>query len=232
MWSMGSLAVVLFSGGIDSTTTLAMAIALDYRPIVLSFDYGQKHRLEIEKGKSVLRQFQIDTHMIFPIDLTLIGGSALTSAMPVPKFRNIDSSIPVTYVPGRNLIFLSVAAAIGEVRGAFDLFYGANVLDYSGYPDCRPEFIAALERTLEAGTKSGTEGRSFKIHAPLLKMTKAEIILKGLELGVDYSNTHSCYDPSADGTACGACDSCLLRQKGFEEAGVKDPAVYSRQGAP
>jgi 7-cyano-7-deazaguanine synthase len=221
------LAVVLFSGGIDSTTTLAVALSLGYRPIVLSFDYGQKHRLEIEKGKLVLQQFSIDSHVIFPINLTLIGGSALTSGMPVPKFREIDSSIPVTYVPGRNLIFLSLAAAIGETRNAYDLFYGANILDYSGYPDCRPEFIAALEQTLQTGTKSGVEGKRIKIHAPLLKMSKAEIIRKGLDLGVDYSHTHSCYDPTQEGNACGACDSCLIRQKGFAEAGVKDPAVYA-----
>src|SRR3990170_6727866 len=213
-------AVVLFSGGIDSTTCVAMAIREGYDPVVLTFDYGQRHRLEIEKGKLVLRQFRIRSHFVFPIDLAFIGGSALTSSIEVPKFRKINGSVPVTYVPGRNLIFLSLAAAMGEIHGAYDLFYGANVLDYSGYPDCRPEFIQALQHTLNVGTKAGVEGKTFRIHAPLLKMSKAEIIRKGLELNVDYTHTHSCYDPLPDGAACGACDSCILRQKGFSEAGV------------
>jgi 7-cyano-7-deazaguanine synthase len=218
-------AIVLFSGGIDSTTTLAFAIHQGFDPLVLSFDYGQKHRIELEKGRNVLQQFRVTTHFIFPLDLSLIGGSALTSsAMEIPKNRQMDETIPSTYVPGRNLIFLSIAAALGEVHQAFDLFYGANILDYSGYPDCRPEFIEALERTLNVGTKAGSEGRKFRIHAPLLKMTKAQIILKGLELGVDFSDTLSCYDPAPDGSPCGSCDSCLIRKKGFEEAGFADPA--------
>jgi 7-cyano-7-deazaguanine synthase len=223
---MGSPAIVLFSGGIDSTTTLAIAIQQGYQPIVLSFDYGQKHRLELRKGKRVLNQFSVRKHLIFPIDLTRIGGSALTSSRRVPKFRKIDHSIPSTYVPGRNLIFLSIAAALGEVHRAFDLFYGANVLDYSGYPDCRPGFIHALEKTLNKGTKAGAEGRKFRIHAPLLKMTKAQIIKKGIRLGVDYRYTHSCYDPTTRGLACGACDSCRIRLKGFQEAGLSDPEKY------
>lgn len=220
-------AVVLFSGGIDSTTTLAIAIE-QYRPIVVSFDYGQRHRVELEKGKKVLQQFPVQEWILLPIDLTKIGASALTSSIEVPKDRKADASIPVTYVPGRNLIFLSLAAAVGEARQAYDLFYGANILDYSGYPDCRPEFIHALETTLRVGTKAGVEGKEFRIHAPLLQMSKAEIIKRGIELGIDYTNTHSCYDPGPDGIACGHCDSCLIRLKGFQEAGMKDPAPYRK----
>jgi 7-cyano-7-deazaguanine synthase len=223
---MGPPAVVLFSGGIDSTTTLALAIDQGFQPIALSFDYGQKHSLELRKGKKVLRQFSIRSHYTFPIDLSRIGGSALTSSIAVPKNRKKSKSIPITYVPGRNLIFLSLAAALGEVQGAFDLFYGANILDYSGYPDCRPRFIRALEKTLNEGTKAGIEGKKFRIHAPLLKMTKSQIIRKGIQLGVDYSDTHSCYDPFPDGAACGECDSCRIRLKGFQEANIPDPERY------
>lgn len=225
---MQSPAVVLFSGGIDSTTALAVAIRQGFRPIVLSFDYGQRHRVELRKGAEVLRQFAVAESLLLHVDLQKIGGSALTSALDVPKDREPGSSIPATYVPARNLIFLSLAAAVGEVRGAYDLFYGANILDYSGYPDCRPEFIEALERTLQVGTRSGVEGRKFQIHAPLLKLSKAEIIRLGMELGVDYKHTHSCYDPEEDGTACGHCDSCRIRLKGFKEAGFADPAPYRK----
>lgn len=221
------LALVLFSGGIDSTTTLAVAIEQGFKPVALSFDYGQKHRLELERGKLVLKQFPDQAHITLTIDLTQIGGSALTSAIEVPKLREIDHSIPLTYVPGRNLIFLSLAAAVGEVHGISDLFFGANVLDYSGYPDCRPEFIDSLEHTINLGTRAGSQNKPFSIHAPLLRMTKAEIIRKGLELGVDYRHTHSCYDPTPAGESCGACDSCQLRLKGFREAGIQDPAIYS-----
>jgi 7-cyano-7-deazaguanine synthase len=224
----GLPAIVLFSGGIDSTTTLALALQQGFKPIVLSFDYGQKHRLELKKGKKVLRQFSIQSQYTFPIDLTRIGGSALTSSLGVPKLGLKNQSIPITYVPGRNLIFLSVAAALGEVHQAFDLFYGANVLDYSGYPDCRPGFIRALEKTLNEGTKAGSEGKRFRIHAPLLKMTKAAIIRKGIQLGVDYSDTHSCYDPDQKGLACGQCDSCRIRLKGFQDAGIQDPERYKK----
>ena len=223
---MTSAGLVLFSGGIDSSTTLAIALHERDEVYALSFDYGQRHRIELEKAKLVLKQFAIKEHLRFQIDLRQIGGSALTSAIDVPKQRSIDESIPVTYVPGRNLIFLSIAAAFGETRNAFDLYYGANVLDYSGYPDCRPEFIESLEQTLNKGTKSGTEDRKFRIHAPLLKLTKAQIIQKGISLGVDYTDTHSCYDPSESGEACGECDSCVIRLKGFSEAGLKDPAIY------
>jgi len=221
-----SRAIILFSGGVDSTTTLAIAVEQGFEPIPLSIDYGQRHRLELEKGRQVLRQFPVHTHVVFPVDLTTIGGSALTSDISVPKSRHIDQSIPATYVPARNLIFLSIAAALAEVHGAFDIFYGANVLDYSGYPDCRPEFIEAFEKTINTGTKAGSEGSRFRIHAPLLKMTKAEIIREGLRLGVDYTHTHSCYDPLPDGASCGDCDSCVIRKKGFSEAGVPDPALY------
>lgn len=221
-----SRAIILFSGGVDSTTTLAIAVEQGFEPIPLSIDYGQRHRLELEKAREVLRQFPVPTQIVFPIDLTRVGGSALTSDILVPKSRQMDQTIPVTYVPARNLIFLSIAAAFAEVHGAFDIFYGANVLDYSGYPDCRPEFIEAFERTLNAGTKAGSEGGRFRIHAPLLKMTKAEIICEGIRLGVDYTHTHSCYDPLPDGTACGDCDSCVIRKRGFSEAGVTDPAFY------
>jgi 7-cyano-7-deazaguanine synthase len=227
---MGLPAIVLFSGGIDSTTTLALAIRQGYRPIVLSFDYGQRHRLELQKGKRVLRQFPIEKHITFSIDLSRIGGSALTSSIAVPKNQKPKKSVPITYVPGRNLIFLSLAAALGEVHRTYDLFYGANVLDYSGYPDCRPRFIRALERTLNEGSKAAIEGKRFKIHAPLLKMTKAQIIRKGIELGVDYSQTHSCYDPTPTGLACGQCDSCRIRLKGFREAKIPDPERYFKRG--
>ena len=218
-------AIVLFSGGIDSTTTAAIAREEGYSLTLFSFDYGQRHRIELEKSIRVAKQFQNVSQVFFQLDLSKIGGSALTSATRVPKDRTTDHQIPVTYVPGRNLIFFSIAAAYGEVHQAYDLFYGANVLDYSGYPDCRPEFIQALEATLNRGTKAGVEGKGFMIHAPLLHLTKAEIIRRGLALGIDYSDTHSCYDPFPDGSACGQCDSCAIRRKGFIEAGVEDPAL-------
>lgn len=217
--------IVLFSGGIDSTTVAGIASREGYSLVLLSIDYGQRHRVELEKCAVVAKQFSGAQHVFFKLDLSQIGGSALTSSIDVPKDRVMDTQIPVTYVPGRNLIFLSVAASYGEVHEAYDLFYGANVLDYSGYPDCRPEFIQALETTLNVGTKAGVEGRAFVIHAPLLNLTKAEIIRKGIELGMDYSSTHSCYDPFEDGSSCNACDSCLIRRKGFEEAGIIDPAL-------
>lgn len=220
-------ALVLFSGGIDSTTTLAFAVEQGFKATALSFDYGQRHRLELERGKLVLEQFANLAQITLTIDLTQIGGSALTSPIEVPKLREIDHNIPPTYVPGRNLIFLSLAAAVGEVHGISNIFFGANVLDYSGYPDCRPEFIESLEHTINLGTRAGSQDRPFRIHAPLLRMSKAEIIRKGLELGVDYRHTHSCYDPTPKGESCGACDSCLLRLKGFREAGIQDPATYS-----
>jgi len=222
-----SNAIVLFSGGIDSTTTAAIAQREGFSLILLSFDYGQRHRIELLKSQRVSEQFAGATSIRFPIDLTRIGGSALTSSMDVPKNRDSKLEIPVTYVPARNLIFLSIASAFGEIYQAYDLFYGANILDYSGYPDCRPEFIEALETTLNRGTKAGAEGIKFHIHAPLLKLSKAEIIRRGLEMGVQYQHTHSCYDPAPDGTPCGECDSCVIRRKGFAEAGIEDPALQN-----
>jgi 7-cyano-7-deazaguanine synthase len=224
---MTSSGVVLFSGGIDSTTTLAIAVRECSGVIALSFDYGQRHRVELEKSTLVLKQFPGVPQVLFSIDLRQIGGSALTDRLDIPKFRQSSNSIPVTYVPGRNLLFLSIAAAYGEVHGATELYFGANILDYSGYPDCRPEFIESLERTLNIGTKAGVEGRHFKIHAPLLKLSKAEIIKTGMQLGVDYTHAHSCYDPDIEGRACGACDSCMIRLKGFKDAGFIDPAPYT-----
>ena len=221
-------AIVLFSGGIDSTTTAAVAREEGYALTLFSFDYGQRHRIELQKSIRVAKQFQNSSHVFFQLDLSKIGGSALTSAIQVPKNRSADTQIPVTYVPGRNLIFFSIVAAYGEIHQTFDLFYGANVLDYSGYPDCRPEFIQALEDTLNRGTKAGVEGNAFVVHAPLLRLTKAEIIRRGLELGIDYSDTHSCYDPFPDGSVCGECDSCAIRRKGFAEAGIEDPALRSK----
>lgn len=225
---MRSLAVILFSGGIDSTTTLGLAVQEGFEPVALSFDYGQRHRYELKAAQTTLRQFPGCRHFIFQLDLTQIGGSALTSSAEVPKLRPLDQSIPITYVPGRNLIFLSVAAALGETLGAFDLFYGANALDYSGYPDCRPPFIHSLEETINLATKAGSEGKRFRIHAPLLSMTKVEIIRTGIGLGIDFSSTHSCYDPDMQGRACGDCDSCRIRRKGFQEAGVRDPTNYMK----
>jgi 7-cyano-7-deazaguanine synthase len=223
---MRSKAIVLFSGGVDSTTTLAIALHQKLEPVALSFDYGQRHHHELKAAERTLLQFPGTRHLLFRLDLGSIGGSALTSAIDVPKLRPLDQSIPITYVPGRNLIFLSIAAALGETLHAFDLFYGANALDYSGYPDCRLPFIESLEATINLGTRAGVEGRRFRIHAPLLKMTKAEIVRKGIELGVDFATTHSCYDPDPNGRACGRCDSCRIRRKGFEEAGVPDPTQY------
>jgi 7-cyano-7-deazaguanine synthase len=222
-------AIVLFSGGIDSTTTLAIALHEGYQVFALSFDYGQRHRIELEKASDVLKQFRVIQHFIFKIDLTQIGGSALTADLQVPKSGAEEGGIPITYVPARNLIFLSLAAAYGEVNGAYDIFYGANVIDYSGYPDCRPEFIRSLENTINIGMKAGVEGKRFTIHAPLLQMTKAAIIKRGFELGIDFSRTHSCYDPFPDGRACGECDSCRIRAKGFREAGFEDPAATIRK---
>jgi len=222
-------AIVLFSGGIDSTTTAAIARQQGFSLILLSFDYGQKHRVELVKAERVAEQFPAVTSIRFPLDLTRVGGSALTSSIEVPKNRDDKVEIPITYVPARNLIFLSIASAFGEIHHAYDLFYGANVLDYSGYPDCRPEFIEALETTLNRGTKAGAEGMKFQIHAPLLKLSKAEIIRHGLQLGVQYQYTHSCYDPAKDGSPCGECDSCIIRRKGFAEAGVPDPAMVEQR---
>jgi 7-cyano-7-deazaguanine synthase len=223
-------AVVLLSGGIDSTTTLAIAQKMGFTIYVLSFRYGQRHQIELEAAVSIARNFFVAKHLIVNIDLRLIGGSALTGNIDVPKSRSVEQmgkDIPVTYVPARNTIFLSYALAWAEVIGSFDIFIGVNALDYSGYPDCRPEYIAAYENMANLATKAGVEGnQKLKIHTPLIEMSKADIIRRGIELGVDYSLTHSCYDPSAGGLACGECDSCLLRLKGFQEAGMSDPGRY------
>jgi 7-cyano-7-deazaguanine synthase len=222
-------AVVLLSGGLDSATTLAICRHEGFDPYALSFDYGQRHKLELNAAERVATTLGAREHRIANIDLRVFGGSALTSDVAVPKNRepNSASEIPITYVPARNTIFLSYALAWSEVLGAADIFIGANAIDYSGYPDCRPEFIAAFEKLASVGTKAGVEGTRFRIHAPLISMSKADIIRKGKELGVDFSLTHSCYDPTADGLACGECDSCRLRLEGFRAAGLVDPIRYA-----
>jgi len=225
-------AVVLLSGGLDSTTTLAIAIAEGYETCALSFDYGQRHCLEIEAARRVASSLGAREHRVAKIDLRIFGGSALTDDLNVPKQRSeteINQGIPVTYVPARNTIFLAYAIAWAEVIQACDIFLGVNAIDYSGYPDCRPEFIEAFENLANLGTKTGAEGRRFEIHTPLIKFSKAEIIHKAVELSVDLSLTHSCYDPTPEGLACGECDSCLLRLKGFREAGIKDPIRYAKK---
>jgi 7-cyano-7-deazaguanine synthase len=223
-------AVVLLSGGLDSTTTLAVAKTQGFEVYALSVDYGQRHRVELERAGRVAKALGAIEHKTVRLDLRAVGGSALTAAIDVPKGRSAEDmahGIPITYVPARNTLLLGLALGYAETVGAFDLFIGANCLDYSGYPDCRPEFLEAFERLANLATKAGVEGAGrFRVHAPLLKMTKAEIIREGTRLGVDYSLTLSCYDPDGEGRACGTCDSCLLRKKGFEEAGVKDPTVY------
>ena len=224
-------AVVLLSGGIDSTTTLAIARAEGYEVYVLSFEYGQRHQIETQAAQRVARSLGAKEHRIAKIDLRVFGGSALTDDVDVPKQRSeteIADGIPITYVPARNTIFLAYALAWAEVISANDIFIGVNAIDYSGYPDCRAEFIEAFESLASLATKAGVENRRFHIHTPLIKFSKAEIIRKAVELGVDLSVTHSCYDPSPKGFACGECDSCLLRLKGFREAGLKDPIPYAK----
>ena len=221
------LGVVLVSGGLDSATTLAMARRERFECCALSFDYGQRHRFELEAARRVCAAQGVRAHIVVPLDLRAFGGSALTADIDVPRDRTEDemsAGIPITYVPARNTIFLAIALAWAEVLGAFDIYIGVNAIDYSGYPDCRPEFINAFEELANLATKAGVEraGR-FRIHTPLIQMSKAEIIRQGVELGVDFSLTHSCYDPDPAGRQCGRCDSCRLRAKGFEEAGVPDP---------
>ncbi len=220
-------AVVLYSGGLDSTTCLAIAKAEGYEPYAMSFAYGQRHKAELRMAEENAKGMGAVEHLLVDFDLRKIGGSALTSEIEVPK-TGVGSDIPVTYVPARNTIFLSFALGWAEVLGAFDIFIGVNALDYSGYPDCRPEYISAFEKMANLATKAAVEGAGrYTIHSPLIRMTKAEIIRKGLDLGVDYGKTHSCYDPSPDGLACGRCDSCRLRLKGFAEAGAVDPVKYA-----
>jgi len=223
-------AVVLLSGGLDSTTTLAIAKAEGYDVYALTFRYGQRHEAEIDAARRIAAKAGVGQHVVVQIDLRVFGGSALTSDMAVPKDRPVEEmadGIPVTYVPARNTIFLSFALAWAEVLGASDVFIGINALDYSGYPDCRPEYVEAYERMANLATKAGVEGRQkLKIHSPLIQLSKAQIIRLGLNLGIDYGLTMTCYDPSATGEACGHCDACLLRLKGFAENGVGDPAPY------
>ena len=223
-------AVVLLSGGLDSTTTLAIA-RREHEVHAMSFRYGQRHGPEIEAARKAASRFGVARHVVVDIDLRTFGGSALTADIDVPKDRTADqmsASIPVTYVPARNTIFLSYALALAEVVSARDIFIGVNAIDYSGYPDCRPEYIDAFERVANLGTRGGVEGTNpISIRAPLMRMTKAEIIRTGLALGVEYAETVSCYDPTANGRACGRCDACQLRRKGFADAGVPDPTLYA-----
>ena len=224
-------AVVLVSGGLDSTTCLAMAREKGFDLYALTFNYGQRHDHELNSAKMVVDFFNIQNHSIIDIDLAQFGGSALTDQIDVPKKRDLSdmADIPVTYVPARNTVFLSLALAWAEVLGSFDIFIGVNALDYSGYPDCRPEYISSFEKTANLATKAGVSGSSFRIHTPLIDLTKSEIVKVGMDLGVDYSLTSSCYDPDQEGNPCGLCDACYLRLKGFKEAGITDPLNYSNQ---
>jgi 7-cyano-7-deazaguanine synthase len=229
-----SKAVVLLSGGLDSTTTLAVAMRDGHAPHAMTFRYGQRHEIEIDSATRVARAAGVADHVIVDVDLRTFGGSALTGSAAVPKHRTAEQrahGIPITYVPARNTIFLSFALAWAEVLGAAEIYIGVNAIDYSGYPDCRPEYIAAFERMANLGTRAGAEGtRPIRIRTPLILLSKADIIRLGASLGVDYSLTTSCYDPTVHGVACGACDSCLLRMKGFAEAGLKDPIRYRVHG--
>ena len=227
---MSTKAVVLVSGGLDSATALAVARAEGFACHALTFDYGQRHAKELEAARAVARSMNAAGHVLLKIDLRQFGGSALTSDTAVPKARTMDeigTGIPITYVPARNTIFLAFALGYAEVLGAFDIFIGANCLDYSGYPDCRPEYLAAFEQLANLATKAGVEGQGrFRVHAPLLQLRKDEIIRRGLELGVDFSRTWSCYDPTPDGLSCGSCDSCRLRLDAFSRVGLPDPIRY------
>lgn len=223
-------AVVLVSGGLDSATILAMARQQGFELFAISFDYGQRHRFELSAAEKICAMNRVRQHITVPINLRAFGGSALTDELAVPKDRQeseLSQGIPITYVPARNTVFLSLAMGWAEVLGASDLFIGVNAVDYSGYPDCRPEFIQAFERLANLATKSGVERTAaWHIHVPLIQLSKAEIIRRGISLGVDYSLTHSCYDPDTEGVSCGRCDSCRLRLKGFAEAGLSDPIRY------
>lgn len=224
---MEQKAVVLYSGGLDSTTCLAIARAEGFSPYAVSFAYGQRHSFELEVARANARRLGALEHLVVEFDLRLMGGSALTADIAVPK-EGVGTDIPVTYVPARNTIFLSFALGWAEVLGAFDIYIGVNALDYSGYPDCRPEYVAAYEAMANLATKAGVEGAGrFRIHTPLISLSKADIIRRGVALGVDYGLTHSCYDPTPEGLSCGRCDSCRLRLKGFSEAGLVDPLPYA-----
>lgn len=223
---MQKKAIILFSGGLDSTTCLAIAQSAGYACYALSFDYGQKHRIELELAQKFAKQVNVVEHKIVTLGLNTLGGSALTvSELSVPDYSD-KKAIPATYVPARNTVFLAVALGWAEVIGAFDIFIGANDVDYSGYPDCRPDYLKAFEHLANLATKAGVEGGHFKIHAPLLRLSKKDIIKEGLRLGVDYAATVSCYRADAEGRACGSCDSCVFRKKGFAEAGINDPTLY------
>ena len=230
---MNRPAVCLLSGGLDSATCLGLAVQDGFRCFALSFDYGQRHRIELEAASTLAQHYGVERHLVMPVNLRLFGGSALTDDIAVPKGRSageMEAGIPVTYVPARNTVFLSFALAWAEVLGAADIFIGVNALDYSGYPDCRPEFIGAFETRANLATAAGVEGRlRMRIHTPLLRLSKAEIVRLAMEIGVPLASTHSCYDPDSSGRPCGACDSCLLRQKGFSEAGIADPALGGKQ---
>jgi 7-cyano-7-deazaguanine synthase len=229
---MNKKAVVLYSGGLDSTTCMAIAKHDGFEAYALSFSYGQRHSVELEKAKQYATQIGAADHRVVDVDLRQFGGSALTDDIDVPKNQLTEGEIPVTYVPARNTIFLSFALGWAEVLGAKDIYIGVNALDYSGYPDCRPEFISAYENMANLATKAGVEGDDpYTIHTPLIQLSKAEIIRTGTDLGVDYRLTHSCYDPTSTGIACGQCDSCLLRLKGFKEAGFADPVDYVTRDA-
>ncbi len=219
-------AVILYSGGLDSTTCMAIARDAGFEPYALSFSYGQRHSIELEKARKYAPLVGAKDHMVVDFDLRQMGGSALTSEIEVPKDGADKAAVPITYVPARNTIFLSFALGWAEVLGAQDIYIGVNAVDYSGYPDCRPEFISAFQAMADLATRAGVEGNPYRIHAPLIDLTKAQIIEAGLKLGVDYRYTHSCYDPAVDGRSCGHCDSCLLRLKGFADAGSHDPVPY------
>ena len=227
---MSNKAVILLSGGLDSTTCLAIAKHQGFDLNTLTINYGQRHDFELKSAQKIVDHFQIKNHSVINIDLAQFGGSALTDEIDVPKDRSESemTDIPLTYVPARNTVFLSLALAWAETINAFNIFIGVNVLDYSGYPDCRPEYIASFEKTANLATKAGVSGERFKIHTPLINMKKSEIILNGLKLGVDYSLTSSCYDPLKNGTPCGHCDACILRLKGFQEADAIDPLSYQK----
>ncbi len=219
-------AVILLSGGLDSSTVLAIAKNKNFDCYALTVNYGQRHTIEIERAEKIAEISGVKQHKVVNLDMRWIGGSALTSDIPVPKDREEDDSIPITYVPARNTILLSLTLGWAEALGAHDIFIGVNAVDYSGYPDCRPEFIKSFENTANLATREGVEGRKFKIQAPLIKMSKAEIIKTGVDLGVDYSLTISCYDPDEKGKACGECDACKLRKEGFLHAKITDPTIY------
>lgn len=223
---MKKKAVVLYSGGLDSTTCMAMARDKGFDAYALSFAYGQRHTIELEKAREYAPLIGAADHMVIDIDLRKMGGSALTADIDVPKEGVEENEIPITYVPARNTIFLSFALGWAEVLGASDIYIGVNALDYSGYPDCRPEFIESFEQMANLATKAGVEGQPYHIHAPLLHLSKAEIVQQGIALGVNYGLTHSCYDPTPEGLSCGYCDSCRLRLKGFADAGLTDPLSY------